>query len=84
MWTTISGTRTFKTIDDNGSIICIDNVIGITIERYAINMWRVRFYFGAGEDDYFSSDIFDTKEEAIKFRNEIMGFAEVQDERDRV
>ena len=65
--------RTFKEIDNRHTMICIEDISEVEIENDLINknMWRVNFYIN---NDFFPSKEFDTEEEALKFRNEIMGW----------
>ena len=77
MFETIENYRTFKEINENHDMICIEAVKAIDIPRIKrMNeeqyKYLTRFYLEG--DMFFSSDDFDTKEEALKFRNEIMGW----------
>lgn len=69
-----TGNRTFKEINNRHVMICIDDVVAITFSlRTSDNdPYMLRFYTKTG--DYFLSDGFTTEEEAIKFRNDIMGW----------
>lgn len=70
--------RTFKEIDECHTMICIEDVSAITLvrvvgthndeDKYSVEFWvnGIRY----------RSDEFDTEEEALNFRNEIMGWEE--------
>ena len=64
--------RTFKEIDNRHTMICIEDVEAVKIGGFN-NRERVDFYIN---DTIYSSKEFATKEEALKFRNEIMGWEE--------
>ena len=69
------GNRTFKEINNRHTMICIEDVVAIAFSLRTNNndSYMLRFYT-KGDNDYFLSDGFMTEEEAIKFRNDIMGW----------
>lgn len=75
MWQTIN--RTFKEINEKHDMICIEEVKAITLCRtYPKDEYDKReywLYFVMGSQ-LLRSDYFNTKEEAIKFRDKIMGW----------
>lgn len=59
--------RTFKEINQQHDMICIEEVVGIQIRGNAV-------LFDLNGSGLYESDDFDTEEEALEFRNEIMGW----------
>ena len=71
------GDRTFKEINEKHDMICIEEVKAITIcrtypkdEYDKIEYW---LYFIIGSQ-LLRSNYFNTEEEVVKFRNDIMGW----------
>lgn len=65
-----TGSKTFKEIDNRHTMICIEDVEAIKICGFN-KRERVDFFT---KDNIYPSKEFATKEEAVKFRNEIMGW----------
>lgn len=75
MWQTIN--RTFKEINKQHDMICIEEVKAITLcrtypkDEYDELEYWLNFVMGS---QLLRSNYFKTEEEALKFRNEIMGW----------
>ena len=69
-------TKTYKLIDDDKTVICIEEVEAILYLDIYIEMekrvYYVRFYLKSGS--FYDSKRFDTREEAVKFSETIMGW----------
>lgn len=62
--------RTYKEINSRHDMVCIESIIGIELV-HSSGFYYLHIYL-AGNSYYFSSDNFDTEEEALEFRNKLL------------
>ena len=69
--------KTFKEINKKShTLICISDVKAIRIGKYIDTYDRFYVSFDVGNADEYVSDEFGTEEEALKFRNDVMGWGQ--------